>query len=205
MPDEIPEKDLRTAKSTDSDGIIARLGAKARQFQTSLKAERTRGDLAEAQLKTLRTELDTARATKAPESDRVKALEGELRSIRHRAAFDKSARAAKVQDSYLDDLWELSKLDTSADTVDETAITAALTNQRAKRPIYFAEPAAATTEPDQAAAKPAPASGRGTPAAAGERGFFVVKRSDTQNLAWMAQHQGELAKAASAGTLRWTD
>ena len=132
-------------------------------------------------------------------------LKGELRAVKHRTAFDRAARAAKVPDAHLDDLWELSKLDTSADAPDDAAITKVLDEQKTKRPIYFADAqstSSITAETVEAAAKPAPGSGRGQPLPAGQQAFFQVRSKDLNDPKWRIANDAKLHKAFEDGNVR---
>ena len=204
MADEATAKTDKGNGGTDNAGLIARLGAKWRQAQQDLKTHRTRADVAEAQLKTVTAERDSLKVPGKAAEELTK-LKGELRAVKHRTAFDRAARAAKVPDAHLDDLWELSKLDTSADAPDDAAITKVLDEQKTKRPIYFADAqstSSITAETVEAAAKPAPGSGRGQPLPAGQQAFFQVRSKDLNDPKWRIANDAKLHKAFEDGNVR---
>ncbi len=161
-------KDVTTTGT--GNGLVARLAAERRAFKDALK--RVRGELAQLKttLQTKETELTTAKqaADGNASAEQVRKLTAELRTIKHRNAFDKIAGEAKVKPgAALDDLWNGSGYKPEADQVDEAAIRQAIEAQKTARPYLFdladgstATPAdGSTTTPP--APKPGPAYGQG--------------------------------------------
>lgn len=77
---------------------------------------------------------------KADQSGRVKELEAEVRTLKHRGAFDRAAKARGAADEDLDDLFALSGYRAEGDTVDEKALGRLLDEQAAhpSRKKFFA-------------------------------------------------------------------
>lgn len=102
---------------------------------------------------------------KADRSGRVKELETEVRTLRHRGAFDRLAKARGAADEDLDDLFALSGYKAEGDAVDEKALGKLLDEQVAHpaRKKYFAaaEGDAGDERPAPGAKEPPPDVGRG--------------------------------------------
>jgi hypothetical protein len=147
MADDAP-KSVKAVKAVKFGEKMARLKARLRsEAKARADAEKERDDLkARPSAEDTRTELEKLRA--------------ERRADRHRAAFDRAAKAKKVRVDALDDLWELSKLDTSADEPDDAAITAAIGEKTKARPYLLAGDEAPDPDP-KAPLSPGAGSGRG--------------------------------------------
>jgi hypothetical protein len=175
----------------------ARMGRQLERYKAKLKAEADARQKAES-------ERDELKKSPAPE-DVVKerdALKGQIRSGKHRAAFDAAAKAAKVRPEALDDLWELSKLDTSADEPDAKAIEAAIGDKVKARPYLLDGAGDAVKEAAKAPLNPGPGSQRG---ARGDVGGMTVSRSQLCDGEWMQKNQDQMQEAIAAGLVTWTD
>lgn len=122
--------------------VISRMASQRGHYKQQARA--TAKELGEAreQLKTLSGELETLK--KGDQSGRVKELESELRTLRHRRAFDRLAKERGASDDVLDDLFEVLKYRADKDDPDELAIGKLLdeAKEHKGRSRFFAAPSA---------------------------------------------------------------
>jgi len=109
-------------------GVVARLGADRKKFKSAAKnlaaqrdKEKARADQAERELEELK---------KAAPDTRIRELEAELRTVRHRTTFDRIAIAEGADPDGLDDLFALSGYQAKDDKPDEKAIKKLLGEQK---------------------------------------------------------------------------
>lgn len=119
--------------------VVARLASQRGHYKTQARETAKERDTLKEQLKALATELEAAK--KGDQSGRVKELEGELRTLRHRRAFDRLAKERGAADDVLDDLFDLLKYKADKDDPDEDAIAKMLDDaaKHRARSRFFAE------------------------------------------------------------------
>ena len=190
MPDE-PEKPRR-----QSFANAAKAGARYERLKARYKAEAAARQAAEA-------ERDQLKAKPTPE-DVVKerdTLKAQIRATKHKTAFELAAKAAKVRPEALEDLWELSKLDTSSDEPDAKVIETTLAEKVKARP-YLID--GGSTAPANAPAKlsAGPGSQRG---ASVQSAGMTVTRAQLRDPEFMRHNQANIGKAYSEETLSIVD
>lgn len=149
-------------------GIVARLAAQKTKFKSAWKSladkvagyEKTIADLT-AERDNLKIQADTSLAAK-----KVDELTGQLRTLKHRQAFDNAALKAGAKPSALEDLWKLSEIKAEADEPDAKAIGEVIDAQKQARAWAFGTTAEPKLGPDgkpiePPIVKPGPASGQG--------------------------------------------
>ena len=156
-----------------TDPLIPRLASQRTRFRT--ERDSARKELADARAAVAR--LTSENATLATRADasaslkRVDELTAELRTIKHKAVFDRVAKAKGATDDVLDLLYTNSGYKAAGDQADESAIGTLLDGLMAKPGLarLFGEPSPATTtpDPDQPThpVKPAAGSGQSAPRA----------------------------------------
>lgn len=144
----------------------------------------------------LRGQLDAA-------SGERDAARGDLRDIRHRAAFREVALASEVREDAVDALYQLTGYAPGADEIDADAITAAITDGKARFSFTVKPPAPEVPAPTTPAAKPpaprAPGASRGTAPTA--PGRLKVSADQLADPGWMMANQAAFREAGKAGTL----
>ena len=126
-------------------GTIARLASQRTKYRDAARAAVKERKAAANQLEEALQQIEGLK--KGDASSRVKELEGQLRTLRHRGAFDRMAKARGASDEDLDDLFALSGYKADADEPDEKALGRLLDDQKVHpaRKKYFA---AATDDED---------------------------------------------------------
>jgi hypothetical protein len=162
-----------SGEANPQSGTIARLASQRTKYRDAArKAIADRKDLAK-QLDDVRKELDDLRTSGG--SARVTELETELRTLRHRAAFDRLAKERGADEADLDDLFALSGYKPEGDEPDPKAIGKILDAARehpTRRKFFRADDAAGDDAPEAsgraaretitpAPKPPAPDAGRG--------------------------------------------
>lgn len=171
-----------------------RLSSKLKDYARRLKAETDAKTTAEKQLAELaaRLEGDPLRA----ENDSLKA---QIRTDRHKLAFEARAREAGLNPAAIEDAWNLSGYKADTETVDPARIDTVLNEQRVKRPYLFGE----TTTPVVDAPNPGPAKGRGgdakTPA------VFQVTKAQLRDPKWKVANKVQYDAALKDKTIQFVD
>ncbi len=124
--------------SDEQHGTIARLASQRTMYRDAARTAVRENKGLKAQLDELTKKLDAA--AKGDQTGRVKDLEGQLRTLRHRSAFNSAARTRGVADEDLDDLFALSGYKADSDEPDERAIGRLLDDAKGhpSRKRYFA-------------------------------------------------------------------
>lgn len=120
-------------------GTIGRLATQRSKYkQLSVAAARER-DEARQQLAELNKQIEELK--KGDQSGRIQELQTELRTLRHRRAFDKLAKERGASDDVLDDLFDIIKYKPDGDEPDEKALAKLLDDAAAHpaRSRFFAE------------------------------------------------------------------
>lgn len=179
-----------TASGEAELGIVARLASQKKKFKDASKRITSERDEARQQLQQAQArikELEDA----AP-AGRIKELEAELRTVRHRTTFDRLAIGEGADPESLDDLFQLSGYQAKDDKPDEKGIRKLLGEQKAhpsrKRFFQAAESdVAGDDQGDEGAAdrggeppptpgpRPVPGGGRGGRAGKGAGGPVLTK------------------------------
>lgn len=215
MSDEHDEEDRITPTSESQwqrealrlQALAKERGRENRALKEQLAAITSeRDEFAEA-IDELREERDTLKAG-------ADELQGKLRGHSYKAKFAELAKAAGVDPDFADDLFELAKLDTSADEPDAKAIGSRLEELKQAKPRYFlkaeAEEEGGKQGEQQPAAKdglrlgnlPEGTSTGGRQAPPGNRGSaLVVKRSQLSDPNWAIQNSAAVQAAYLAGDL----
>jgi hypothetical protein len=130
---------------------------------------------------------------------KVKDYQDKERTAKHRKSFDEAAKKAKVKPEALDDLWELAKLDTSADEPDPKAIETAVGEKVKARPYLVGteEPAPKPGSTGKPPLNPGPNANRGERS---NNGGFTATKQQISDPQWMSAHQAEYAASTAAGT-----
>jgi len=145
--------------------LIGRLKAKLKDAMLRLKAAEERATRAEGSVEEARTAAQQAEAKYS--TDALKAeldrLQGEVRTTKHRTAFDAALTEAGAPKDALDLLWRESGWKTEADAPDpaELGKTVEALKSRADLGRFFGEPPLER--------KPGPGRGQGTPVREGSR------------------------------------
>jgi hypothetical protein len=186
MADEAPK--TRSASAVKFGEKLARTKQLARSLKQQLAdALRERDEL-------------KARPSAEDVTTQLQKLQGERRADKHRSAFEKAARDAKVRPEALDDLWELSKLDTSADEPDPKAIGDSIAEKLKARPYLVGEGESA---PDpKAPLNPGPGSERGGRA---QSGGMTVRYSQLADGEYMRANQDRIQELAAQGLVSFVD
>lgn len=119
--------------------VVARLASQRGHYKTQARAAAEERDAARKEADALKAELETAK--KGDQAGRVKELEGELRTLKHRRSFDRLAKERGASEDVLDDLFDLLKYKADKDDPDEDAI-AKMLDDASKHPArsrFFAE------------------------------------------------------------------
>ena len=171
--------------------------ASRRTKNRELKEER---DEAARERDTLRGQNeDLARRVNAQPAElqaKVDELTGQLRDVNHKAAFREVALKGGARPEAVDDLYALSGYRPEADDADPAALEALVADQKAKRSLFFAEPAGASTTPAPGA--PPPGSGKGK---LPPPNTFRVTQMQLADPAWKFANQKALADAHASGSL----
>lgn len=120
-------------------GKITRLAIQRTKYRDAARKAIKDHKAANARVAELETQLDGLK--KSDSSGRVQELEGQLRTLKHRRAFDRAAKAAGVKDEDLDDLFALSGYRAEGDEPDAKAIGRLLDDAKAhpSRQRYFGQ------------------------------------------------------------------
>lgn len=120
-------------------GTIGRLAAQRQHYKQQSRQVIKERDEARKQLADLAKQVEDLK--KGDSSGRVKELETELRTVRHRRAFDRLAKERGASDDVLDDLFEVLKYKADSDEPDEAAIAKLLdaASEHPARSRFFAE------------------------------------------------------------------
>lgn len=179
---------------------------KAKQYKADADTLRTENVDLKSQLGALVTDRDTwkGKAETGPSEHQRRADEAEakLRTITHKGAFARIAKARGAREEALDDLFSLSGYNAQGDVPDEAKIAEVVNSLVTSRAYAFTPPPGDPGKPKLPAG---PGALRGDPAGASVDGKFVVRRSDTSDYAWMKANRGKLAEAEKAGTLLIVD
>lgn len=155
-----------TAPPTSDPSVVARLASKRDKWKAEAGKLATAKDAAEKRARELEQKLQDLEKGDAPA--RVKELEAQLRTLKHRATFDRLARERGAAPDVLDDLFALSGYKAEGDEPDEAAIGKLLDDAAAHpaRSRFFAEWDGDEGEGEEGggeppARRPAPDAGRG--------------------------------------------
>jgi hypothetical protein len=162
IQDQTPRRAAAPAPNRESTdlGLVARLGARARQHKMGLNAAVERAERAEKALQEANDQI--ARLSTSTSGQRLTELEAQIRLRDYKSIFERACRDACVDPKMVDDLWEVMKLDTSKPQIEDADIVAAVEEQRTKRPRFFLSesdsdgPASAETAGGTAEATPSP-------------------------------------------------
>lgn len=203
MPDEIVAKEL--AQDTSS-GTISRLAHGQKKWRAQAKKLVGERDAIKAELTQAKLDLVAAKANDGAVAE-LNTLKAQVKLDKHRAVFDRLAKAAGCKDKALDDLWEKSGYNTPGDVPDEKAIAKAIETQKVEREYMFGDVPAETTdapvgfidgppEPgEQHIVKPAAGRGQGgTQRATGSQ--TQITDAQLRDPIWCRANQAKLAAVA---------
>lgn len=127
------------SETSPDAGTIGRLATQRSHYKQQSRQALKERDEARQQLADAGKQLDELK--KGDPSGRVKELEGQLRTLKHRAAFDRLARERGAADEALDDLFDLLKYRAEKDDPDEGVLGKLLDDaaQHPARGRFFAK------------------------------------------------------------------
>jgi hypothetical protein len=162
----------------------------------------------EAQIARLTGQVSDLTTANADLTGQLSTRTGELRSVRHRAAFKEVALQNGVRPKAVDSLYRLSGYDPGeADEADPVALTALIEAAREEHDYCFEPPAPAVVAPAVPAPEKKPTgfgSARGK-APASAAGKFRVTMADTADPKWLQDHATPYGEAIKNGTLEFVD
>lgn len=198
-------------------GQLTNLKAALKQERGDRRAAAEERDTLRAQVATLTTERDTAlSAAKAAPDDlrkQIADLQGQIAQRDHRDAFRAAARAAKVKDAALDDLYNLSGLKPGEAPPKAEDFAEFLAAQKEARSWAFdtedspgqgngptlGQPAGGPPPIRLAPAAPPPGAGRGVPDHSSSK--LRVTADQLGDGAWMQANQDAVTRASAEGRL----
>jgi hypothetical protein len=129
-------------------------------------------------------------------AEEVSRLKGEIRTRDHKSKFTALAKASKVREDALEDLWSLTGWKADADEVNEEAMSQAIRGAVEKRPYLLVQEEAQVEAPEPPPMQPPPAAGKGVPL-----GSFVVSPENLRDPVWIYQNQKAMSVAKKEGRL----
>lgn len=149
----------------ENPGLLARFRVKAERYRAQLESLKRDMEELKGKLEATEREREEFR-TKADSSIHAKELErmkSEIRSVKHRHAFEAIAREAGANPKAIDDVFAASGWKAETDEVDMDAMKAAVESLKEQKDYYFSGSSAAESK----SVKPAPGSGKGAPVLGG--------------------------------------
>lgn len=207
----MPDADTITILNTQlqkANGEAATRRSQVKDLRAKLAAAEAKIAAHDKALSTVTADRDSwkGKAEAAPNDKdaRITDLEGQLRGITHRKAFDKEATLKGAKPEALDALWAVSGHKVEGDTPDSTRITEVV-GQLVTSQAYAFTPAAGAipAKPNKSVLPAGAGAQRGEPAT--PSGAYAVRKSDMRSAAWMHANQAAIAAAQKAGTLVVTD